>query len=361
MKNQTSSMSRRDFLKLTGIAGAGAVLASCSSEPQAPAMEKELTVGSWGGVWDESTQKYIIDPLVKETGAKVTIVPGDSVEHYPKIISNPNNPPYDVLWLDLDYVAPLAAQNLLMPLTTSDVPELKDVYDNLKFFNGQAVAGNFGVLSLVYDSTALSTVDSWMRLWDQDVACKFLITPMDSWAIQWLIQADKLAGGDGTNLDNGIEKTKTLAPMAKALIGDYDQRTLWERKEISMGMIYSGEAYVSYKSGLTNIRLCKAKEGGVMIPNCVVIPKNAKNPNLAKRFVHYALAQEAQMGFINDYATAPVIKSIQLSEDLKAWMYTGDDVSKLMLPNYDVILKTKDAAAQRWNAEVVPLVGTKCG
>ena len=355
--NQTS-ISRREVLKLAALAGVGAALASCGGG--GGSKEMELTVGSWGGVWDESTQKYIIDPLVKETGAKVSIVPGDSIEHYPKIVANPDNPPYDVLWLDLDYVAPLAAQNALLPLDENEIPALKDVYSNLKFFNGQAVAANFGVLSPMYSTESVPKVDSWEMFWDPSVACKFTLTPLDSWATQWMITADILAGGDGSNLNNGIDKTLTLAPSATALIGDYDLRPYFERKEVVMGMLYSGEAYVMFKAGQKDVALAKPKEGGVIIPNCLVIPKNAKNPGLAKKFIHYALAAEGQLGFMNDYATAPASKAAQISEDLKPWMFTGSEVDKLVLPDYNVVLKDKDAAAQRWSSDVVPLVGTKC-
>jgi len=353
-------ITRRDFLKMAALTGIGFTLASCGTNKTTITEEKELIVGSWGGAWDESTQKYIVDPLVKETGATVSIVPGNSSDHYPKLIANPDNPPYDVLWLDLDFVAPLAAQNALLPVSDTDAPALANVYDNLKFFNGQAVAANFGVLCLVYDTDVLPLVDSWQILWDEKVRCKFAMTPLDSWAIQWLIQADRLAGGDGSDLNNGIEKTKTLAPYAKALIGDYDSRPAFERKELVVGMMYSGEAYVMWSSGQKNVAMSKPKEGGVIIPNCLVIPKNAKHPNLAKKFINYALSPIAQDGFMSDYASIPASTTATIPADKKDWMFLGNEIKNLILPDYTKILKDKDAVSQRWDAEVVPLVGTKC-
>jgi putative spermidine/putrescine transport system substrate-binding protein len=355
-----TKLNRRDVLKLAALAGAGTALASCAGKGGGAKEETELIVGSWGGVWDESTQKYIIDPLVKETGAKVTIVPGNSIDHFGKLQADPANPPYDVLWLDIEFIAPLAAANGFLPLSEDEIPALKDVYPNLKFFNNQAVCGNFGVLSLIYSTEALPKVDSWETLWDDSVACKFTLSPVESWALQWMITADILAGGDGTNLNNGIEKTKTLAPRAFALIGDYDLRTLFERKEVVVGMLYSGEAYVMYSSGQKDVMLAKPKEGNVMIPNCLVIPKNAKHPNLAKKFIQYALLPEGQQGFIADYASSPATKNVEVSDELKPWMFLGDDVAKVILPDYNKILKDKDAAIERWSAEVVPLVGTSC-
>ncbi len=351
--------SRRDFLKLAAMAGLNSTLAACGGGQKAAA-ENELVVGSWGGVWDESTQKHIVDPLVKETGAKVSIVPGNSIEHYPKLISNPDNPPYDVLWLDLDYVAPLAADNALLPLSEGDIPELKNVYPNLRFFNDQAVAGNFGVLGLIYDKEVIPTVDSWQVLWSPEAACKFTLAPTTGWAVQWLIMADILAGGNGTDLNNGIEKTKTLAPKAKAIIGDYDLRPMFERREVVLAMIYSGEAYVINSSGQKQVVLAKPKEGGVMIPNCLVIPKNAKHPDLAMKFINYALKNEGQMGFVTDYATIPVNKNVSLSEEMKPWMFLGDKVDKLVLPDYNVVLKEKDKIIERWDSEIVPLAGKEC-
>jgi spermidine/putrescine-binding protein len=290
----------------------------------------------------------------------VSIIPGNSTEQYAKLIANPDNPPFDVLWLDVDFIAPLAVDNMLLPLEEDDIPNLANVHDNLIFFDRQAVAGNFGAITLVYDSSVVPSVDSWEILWDPSVACNFALSPFDSWALQWLAMADKLAGGDGNDLNNGIEHTKTLAPMARALIGDYDLRPTFERGEVAIGMIYSGEAFVMYDAGQESIRMAKPTEGGVMIPNSLVIPKNAKHPQLAKKFVDYALAQQGQQGFIDDYATVPSNKTIEVSDELAPWMYLGDDVSRLFIPDYTQILAERDAVAERWNAEIVPLVGSNC-
>ncbi|MFN8591865.1 MAG: extracellular solute-binding protein [Thermomicrobiales bacterium] len=332
--------------------------------PPAAAQENELIVGSWGGVWDETTQRNIIDPLVAETGAKVSIVPGSSTEQFAKLMASPDNPPFDVLWIDLNVAAPAALQNAFLPLTEDDIPVLADVYPQAIYFDGQAVAGSLGGISIVYDSDEVASVDSWKTLWDEEYACNLSLSPWDGWAPHELVIATKVFGGDAANLSDlgpGFEAIKQLAPNAYTLTGDFELRPFFERKEIVLGVMYSGEAYVMYTSGQENIRLAKPTEGLVAVPNLLVIPKNAKHPELAKKFINYALSPASQQGFAQEYASAPTNRTVELAADLAQWVpYGEEEVGALIVPDWSAMMKDQDAWAERWNKEIVPLIGQNC-
>jgi spermidine/putrescine-binding protein len=330
----------------------------------ATAQENELVVGSWGGVWDETTQRNIVDPLVAETGAKVSIVPGNSTEQFAKLMASPDNPPFDVLWIDLNIAAPAAAQDAFLPLTAEDIPNLENVYTEAIYFDGQAVAGSLGGISVVYDSEQVESVDSWNALWNEEYACNISLSPWDGWGPHELVTATKVFGGEGADLADlnpGFEAIKTAAPNAYTLTSDFELRPFFERKEIVLGVMYSGEAYVMYTSGQENIRLAKPAEGMVAVPNLLVIPKNAKNPELAKKFINYALAPESQIGFAEEYASAPTNRTVELAPELAEWMpYGQEEISALIVPDWTAMLADMDAWAERWNKEVVPLVGQNC-
>jgi putative spermidine/putrescine transport system substrate-binding protein len=335
--------------------------------PQAAAADNQLIVGSWGGVWDETTQKYIIDPLVKETGAKISIVPGSSTEQYAKLMANQSNPPFDVLWIDLNVAAPAAAQSAFLPLTAADVPNLKDVYPAATYFDDQAVAGSVGGISIVYDSDQIPSVDSWQALWDDANACNVALSPIDAWGFHELVIASRMFGGTkGTpgaapDLQPGFDAIKKLAPDVSILTADYDLRQVFERKEVALGVQYSGEAYVMYTSGLKNIRLAKPKEGMVAIPNLLVIPKNAKHPDLAKKFINQALGTESQLGFARAYASAPTNATVKVDPSLAEWMPYGDqEVEALITPDWTALLPVQDRLTEQWNKEIVPEVGKNC-
>jgi spermidine/putrescine-binding protein len=327
------------------------------------AQDNELIVGSWGGVWDETTQKYIIDPLVAETGAKVSIVPGSSTEQFAKLTASQENPPFDVLWIDLNVAAPAAAKGAFLPLTLDEIPNLKDVYSNAVYFDGQAVAGSIGGISIVYDSDKIEQVDSWRALWDEAHACNISLSPIDGWAMHELAIASKVFGGEnvGTDLTAGFDATKELAPNVYTLTGDFKLRPFFERKEITLGVMYSGEAYVMYLAGQTNVRLAKPQEGMVTVPNLLVIPKNAKHPELAKKFINYALAPASQLGFAKEYASAPTNQTVAIEPELAEWMpYGEEEIGALITPDWTALLQTMDMWTERWNKEIAPLIGENC-
>jgi putative spermidine/putrescine transport system substrate-binding protein len=346
----------------------GAAALSLASAINRPARaEGELVVGSWGGVWDETTAKYIVEPLVEETGAKVTILPGTSTEQYAKLMADPNNPPFDVLWIDLNVAAPAAVQDAFLPLTEAEIPNLKDTYPNAVYFDGQAVAGSLGGISIVYDSDQLPSNDTWMTLWSDEWGCNRTLSPIDAWGFHELVIASRLFGGgapapgETMDLAPGFEAIRQLAPTVSSLTADYDLRQFFERKEVALGVQYSGEAYVMYTSGLQNMRLTKPKEGMVAVPNLLVIPKNAKNPDLARKFINYALAPESQVGFAEAYASAPTNRTVTLDADLADWMpYGEEEIDSLITPDWTALLPVQDQLTEQWNKEIVPLVGDEC-
>jgi putative spermidine/putrescine transport system substrate-binding protein len=258
-------------------------------------------------------------------------------------------------------------QSAFLPLTEADIPNLKDVYPAAKYFDGQAVAGSLGGISIIYDSDQLPSNDTWMTLWDDQWACNRALSPIDAWGFHELIIANRLFGG-GTptagaapDLAQGFEAIKGLAPTVSSLTGDYDLRQVMERKEVALGVQYSGEAYVMYTSGLKNIRLTKPKEGMVALPNLLVIPKSAKNPDLAKKFINYALGEESQLGFAEAYASAPTNATVRVDPVLANWMpYGQEEIAGLITLNWTALLPIQDQMTEQWNKEIVPLVGTDC-
>ena len=335
---------------------AGAVAAPWVSSRPARA-EGELVVGSWGGVWDDTVQRAVIDPLVAETGADVSILPGSSTDQFAKLLANRDAPPFDVLYIDLDVALPGFARNMFMPQSADDIPNLANAYSTAIYGNGQAVAASFGGISIVYDSAQIESVDSWGAFTDPANAGMYAVPEIDSWALYVVSALAKLRTGDENDFDAGWAAMVEVAPQAALMASDYDVRQIFERGEIAFSAMYHGEAYVMYLAGQETIRLAKPKEGMVAVPNMLAIPANARNASLAQRFVHHALAPSAQTIFAEEYASAPSVSGVSLSEELVPWMPFGDEeMNALVRPDWDTINKRRDELIQRWNQEIIPIV-----
>ena len=320
---------------------------------------EELIVGSWGGVWDDTVKENIVKPLVAETGAEVAILSGSSSDQFARLLASPDAPPVDVLFLDLDIAVSGFAKGMFEILDVSTIPNLANVYPAAIYGDGQAVAQSFGAVTIVYDSTKIE-IDSWEAFFDEANTGKYAISPVDIWGFYVLSALAHTKSGDVNNLDAGWTALKQVAPGAAMSIGDYALRQVFEREEVAFATMYGCEAYVMFTSGLENIRAAKPKEGMIAVPNMLVIPKNSRNPELARRFVHYALSRESQLAFTLAYAAGPSVKGVEVPEEIIPWLPHGEAEFETMIrPDWATLNVERDAMIERWNREVAPIVDSR--
>ena len=339
--------------RLTGATALGLFLAG-------PATAQDLVVGSWGGVWDDTVAENIVDPLAEETGAEIEILPGTSTEQFARLLANRGNPPVDVLFLDLDVAVAGFEQGIFEPLTEEQVPNLAAAFPAAIYGDGTAVAHSFGAITLVYDSEKMPEVESWEVLMDPDLDVEFVVSPIDTWGIYVLAALGEVTGEGPNDLEAGWDALADIAPRALALSRDTELRQLFERGEVAMATMYSGEAYVMSQGGLPSMRMAKPVEGMIAVPNLLVIPKGAENLELAYAFVNQALSRESQKAFAEAYASAPSVEGVELAPALLAAMpATAEDFDRLIKPDWAAINAERDAMFQRWNTEIAPIVGTE--
>jgi len=325
-----------------------------------PATAQDLIVGSWGGVWDDTVKANIIDPMVAETGGEVTIVPGTSTEQFARLLANPSAPPVDVMFLDLDVAVAGFAQGLFEPITVDKVPNLANAYPAAIYGDGTAVAQSFGAITIVYDSSVIPEVTSWNVLFDPAFVGNFSVSPFDTWGAYVLSALGSVKGSGPGDMESGWKALAEVAPRALLLGRDSELRPLFERGEIVFATMYGGEAYVMATGGLPQIKMAKPVEGMIAVPNLLVIPKGAKNLDRAYAFVNQALSVPAQTAFATEYASAPSVTGVTLDPALLAAMpATAEDFASLIKPDWSEINAGKDAMLQRWNTEILPVVGSE--
>lgn len=335
-------------------------LAAATLALAAPLQAQDLIVGSWGGVWDDTVSQHIIAPLVEETGASVAIVPGTSSEQFARLLASRGNPPVDVLFLDLDVAVAGFAQDLFEPITPELVPNLANAFPAAIYGDGAAVAHSFGAVTIVYDSSRIPEVTSWEVLDDPQWAGQFSVSPIDTWGTYVLSALGAVKGEGPDDFEAGWEALAAIAPRALLLGRDSELRALFEREEVAFATMYGGEAYVMATGGLPQIRMAKPEEGMIAVPNLLVIPRGARNLELAYAFVNHALSVPAQEAFANEYASAPSVTGVDLDPELLAAMpATAEDFDRLIRPDWMALNAQRDAILQRWNTEIAPVVGTE--
>lgn len=246
--------------------------------------------------WGEYTGENIIADFEKETGATVIQENFDSNEQmYIKVA---NKEPYDLL-VPSDYmIERLIQEDLLQKLDYSKLTCMDKLADAVKGLpydpnNEYSVPYFWGTVGIVYDKTKVDIKDleeegfgifldekykGDVYLYDSErdsfmMALKALGYSMNTTdeqeiqeAYEWLVQCVE-------TMDTEIVTDEIIDNMAQG------------RK--ALGLIYSGDAtYVMDEN--ENMGYYMPKNGTNLWSDAMVIPKNAKNPELAHAFINYA-------------------------------------------------------------------------
>lgn len=250
--------------------------------------------------WGEYTGESVIPAFEAATGATVVMENFDSNEQmYIKVA---NNEPYDIL-VPSDYmIQRLIDEDLLQKLDKSKITCLDLISDNLKGLpydpdNEYSVPYFCGSVGIVYDKTKVDVKDleeqgfniflnekykGDVYLYDSErdsfmMALKALGYSMNTEneaeiqeAYEWLIQCVQ-------TMDTEIVIDEIIDNMAQG------------RK--SLGLIYSGDAtYVINEN--ENMDFYLPETGSNVWSDGMVIPKNAKNPELAHEFINFVTQYE---------------------------------------------------------------------
>jgi putative spermidine/putrescine transport system substrate-binding protein len=95
------------------------------------------------------------------------------------------------------------------------------------------------------------------------------------------------------------------------------------------------------------------KEGAWGWKEVVGIVKGRPNEDLAYKWVNLILSSEQQVLNAKDVGFGPVNKNAQLPDDVANSVIYGDEyVSRLHIPNWDVVNVKRPEWTERWNKEI---------
>lgn len=99
----------------------------------AAAPSSTIVVTSYGGPWEQFLRKEILPGFESETGAKVELSVGLSRDWVAKIrAAGLRNPPFDVIIANTTWVSAVRKEGFFAKLTPEAVPNLKDVWPELR-------------------------------------------------------------------------------------------------------------------------------------------------------------------------------------------------------------------------------------
>jgi putative spermidine/putrescine transport system substrate-binding protein len=347
------------MLRMTALASAALLFAGL---PQAAAQEV-VNVQTWGGTLAESFQKNIAEPFERETGIKVVLSYGMSVDAIAKVRAQAANPQIDVAMMGQTEGIALWEEGLTAPLDPAEIPNLANLMDQAVYKAEDGTifyVGMYGyVFELVYRTDQISTPPtSWKDLWQDEYKGQLMFPPPSIYSAYMQVMAARINGGDESNMDPGWEALKTLAPNIGAVFNSDSE---------AYNMIASGEALVGpvlmfttidlLKNGVPVARISPA-EGSPVSWDGITLVKDSPNPEGAKKLINFMLQKSVVEAHVNAVATIPAMEGIVLTPDLaKALPSTPEDRARLTSLDDATIAKNKADWIARWDREIVPLIG----
>ncbi|AFP29225.1 extracellular solute-binding protein [Marinobacter sp. BSs20148] len=300
-------------LALAGILTAG--LVGCSSEEP-----KVLNLYNWS----EYMPQEVMTRFEEETGIQVVYTTYDSNEAmYARLKLLDDSVAYDLAVPSTYFVSKMRNEGLLMPIDRSKIegfdqldPELINL--DIDKGNEYSVPYMWGTTGLGVDTATIDgePVTAWADLWEERFNGRVILTNDMREVFHLALRVLGYSGNstDPQQIKEAYEKLTELMPSVRTFNSDAPRMPFLEG-EVDIGMIWNGEAVMG-KDVLESLEYVYPEEGIIVWLDSFVIPKNAKNPDAAHKFISFVLRPEiaALISTEIGYAT-PVLPARELLDD----------------------------------------------
>jgi spermidine/putrescine transport system substrate-binding protein len=247
--------------------------------------------------WDGYMPKDMAEKFKAATGIELEVAVHATNEEIMGKVTASGGEGYDVLFVSSPFAEALNKLGLLSPIDHAKVPNLANLYpeaNQLQHDPGNvfSIPYTWGTTGLCYRSDLVKQAPaSWNDLLApaEDVKGKTTMLSTD----RWLMAAAFLASGKSVNTTDqaSLDKARDMLVAAKKNLLAYDDTTFYSK-------LVSGEAaLVQAWDGWCNygiaendkIKYVVPKEGSDLWVDTMVIPKAAKNPEGAHKFIDFVL------------------------------------------------------------------------
>jgi putative spermidine/putrescine transport system substrate-binding protein len=322
-----------------------ACLSAAAATPACADEKATMAIASFGGVWQQTLEKAL-QPFAKENNVEIRLVPGSSQSSTARAIAQRNNQEFDLVFGE-DLSLGLGRQaHVWEKLDPAIVTNLKDVAAEARMPGDMGVAVVIFRIGMFYRTDAFqknswASPTSWFDLLDPKYCHRVgLNDPKVSHTYFALMM---LGGGKPDDFPKGVDILAkhmncidTLDPSAqktlqKVQIGDYD-----------IGVTVDAFAETLAARGVP-VKFVRPKEGAILQPTTVVIPKGAPHPVLAQKLVNELLSQAMQKTLMSVLNGTPANKTVDVGkEKIAAGALDPKDMSGYVTIKADEIIDKRN-------------------
>lgn len=326
-----------------------AMAASVSWFGTAQAEDCTLRVTTWGGSY-QATYESVAAAFEEANNCTIEWVVGSSPDHLIKARLGQ----VDVVTNTLLNSIAGEKEGLWLPLDKAKIPNMANLYENA-VYSDYTIFANVGDYVLAYNKDRIPEAPaSWNDLWKPEYKSSVVIYGIDHIpTLSLTVMEAEQNGGSIDNIEPGLDRMAELMKSGN-LIGALDVESqmvsLFETGDAAIGMMATGRMKDLLSKG-ANVAFTRPKEGTFPLISSVNIYKDAKNPEMAAKFVDYILSPEVQVAFATRNLYAPTVKNAKIPDDFEynELLVKNEEFERLYLPDQSKITANKADWQQRLN------------
>lgn len=354
-------LTRRRFLSTTAATAGGLLAAPAILRAQ----DAALKIGTYGGYFQESFDKYIYPDFTAETGIAVESIAEPTGEAWLVQLqqaARAGQAPADVSMMAQVPRIKGEEAGLWAKLDESRMKNIANLPDHFVHRYADGSLGGTGAVS--WYITLVTNTDvypeapgSWKALWDP--ANKDQIGLMSLASNSFLLEITATTHFGGTAIldtDEGIlqvmEKLAEVKPNVRMWWRDEGQfQQALETGEVPMGEYYHDVTGVAASQGKP-VRSTFPDEGGVLDSGSWVVSTASTALEQAEIFIDYMARPEVQTTISRKLGTAPTVRR-ELMTDLTDEEFAAVSSEKApILPHYSLYVERDEWVSQQWSERI---------
>jgi len=258
--------------------------------------------------WTEYIPEGVLEQFTEETGIEVVYSTYDSNEAMYAKLKLMDGKGFDIVVPSTYFVSKMRREGLLRKLDKSMIPNWKNLDKDFlgKSFDPEAAYavpyswGGSGILlntEWYENPESMSWDDLWNEKYKGQIQLQNDVREVFGMALASL--GYSINDTDPAHIEEAYEKLRKLFPAVRTFNND-TPKTPFLNGEVSVGMIWNGEAYVA-SGEIESLKFHWPEEGGIMWMDCLAIPAGAENVEEAHAFINYILRPEVAAQMVREW------------------------------------------------------------
>ena len=317
----------------------------------------DLTVGAFGGIWEQSLRSCVIAPFEKQTGKTVDVVLGSPTQWLNQIAASPGKPPLDIIYTPTETAYEAINRGLVDKFTPQAVPNASQAEPRFQAMTdgGYGAIHNYGAMGLIYNTkTVKDPPRTWKDFVDGTIAGKWKAAmpsvnyPSAGFTVSiWSFA--KLYGGDVNTIQPGLDVVKKMQQSGNLQFWTDPNGVLNGLKggDLDMALYWDGRAWAFIDDGNSDFKYYSPDPGVVVAFTWIQKTKNSTP--LGLQFANFALGAPQQSCFGSAIRYGVANKDARIDPKVA---HEITPISALIIPPYKEIADKQGAWIEAWNKQI---------